>query len=210
MKKILFFIILGVVGFSLLASLVSRFSGVWLGVEIFVMLTLFLVVGMTRTERLDNDSASSIPEESESSTSSPPSSRPDWWAWGGLIIVILTVICGSLYIYHKGPSEDKKIRAAGWREVPTVPYSCFYNGKRVAVTGIPLPPEMAGKAVVFRRFRWSASFALENGRCRLHFTSPGVEEAVKLDKSNYPLLLSINGRVPDTIWWRPLDLVTRP
>ena len=151
-----------------------------------------------------------VAEEQQEKLYSPPSSRPDWWAWGGLIIVILTVICGSLYIYHKGPSEDKKIRAAGWREVPAVPYSCFYNGKRVAVTGIPLPSETAGKAVVFRRFRWTASFTISNGRCRLHFTSPGVEEAVQLDKSNYPLLLSVNGRVPDKIWWRPLDLVTQP
>ncbi len=106
--------------------------------------------------------------------------------------------------------QKKDLKSLGWRDAPAVPYSCFYNGKEVAVTGVPLPPEMAGKAVVFRRFRWTASFTLENGRCRIHYTSPGVEEAVHLDKSNYPLLLSIDGRVPDKIWWRPLDLVTQP
>lgn len=120
MKKMIFFIIFGVCGFSLLAFLASRFSGIWLGVEIFVLLALFLIVSMTRTERLGRDNASPAPapqatdsEPEPASPSSPDAGKKEgasstvWW-----VLVVFLVVGGIVWVswnWHSEPVDPDLI-----------------------------------------------------------------------------------------------------
>lgn len=126
MKKTLFLIGFGACGFSLLAFLSSHFSGVWLGVEIIVLLVLFLVMSMTKTERLDDDPGSSAQEKPESSNPATPtpSTSPHWLVWGGMVTTV--VIFLGFLLWNFAPQKlvspaiskaDLEMMSLGWQKI---------------------------------------------------------------------------------------------
>ncbi len=188
MKKNLFFIILGVVSFSLLAFLISHFSGVWLGVEIIVLFALFLMVGMTRTERLDGDPSSPTQDKPESPDSTSSATTPSSNNWGGIIAGVVTValLIGVLFFWAPWKSgnnippaiseADREMMAQGWQKIAVTDVGGGYYSFEIP-EGLTPGHKIKFQSVLWEKQRLSSGKEIDTCRgewCTNYFFPAGV------------------------------------